>query len=310
MIELTEDKIQEILKKCQNENFEERQKTIREITSEIFVPTDRKAVLGLDIFQYSQFPNLEQALIPYLFNKLRVDTIYTVLKLEKFIFQKYEPEELKNNFIDTGDGGFQIFNNPLDAIVFAIYFQMAIHRYNFAGSENDEYLFNIIGKLKLRFTVTYDNVYTMKFGERRNFYGVGIINNARILSRDKLDRCLIDENVLDWFYKELNGFENLSIITDEDFDSIELFNEYDKAIIVKQMEQKSLLFGKTEDFEKRSIQGSDVMHIGTIRAKKSELSVHCIYLKIIVISEDQKKKFNKMATSLGSLNPQGLNDNN
>lgn len=310
MFELTKKNIKEILKECQVQDLEEKQRKIAKITSELFAPTGRKAVLGLDIFQYSQYPPLEQALIPYLFNKLRMDTISNVLDQENFFFQNYDSEKLENSFIDTGDGGFQIFENPFEAIVFAIYFQMTLHRYNFAGGNDDESLFNIIGKLKMRYVITYDIIYTLKLGKRQNFYGTGIINNARILSRDKLDRCLIDENVLDWFYKELNGFENLSIITDKDLDKINLFKDYDKTKISESLKKKSLLFNITEDITQGSILGADVMHIGTVKAKKSELSVHCIYIKVGVKSNNDKKTFNKMATSLGSLNPQGLSDNN
>ena len=40
-------------------------------------------------------------------------------------------------------------------------------------------------------------------------YGTAIINNARIMSKDKLNRLLIDETTYDWFLKELNGVENI-----------------------------------------------------------------------------------------------------
>lgn len=162
---------------------------------------EKKAVLGLDIYQYSKYKDEKQDLIPVILKKL----------LEKAFsdFKKYETESynrnqnILKNYIDTGDGGYWFFDNPLDALVFSMYVNLTVHAFN-------SYIFyptlrERIGIFTVRFALTYDDVYKL---EGKN-YGTAIINNARIMSKDKLNRLLIDEATYDWFLKELNGVENI-----------------------------------------------------------------------------------------------------
>lgn len=45
-----------------------------------------------------------------------------------------------------------------------------------------------------------------------NFYGSAIINCARIISKDRLNRCLIDAETNKWFLHNTNGIETLTCL--------------------------------------------------------------------------------------------------
>lgn len=91
----------------------------------------QKVILGIDIYKYSQYPLVEQIYVPVLFDTLYRATVKNIISDESFIFKNYgkKIEEYKNNFISTGDGGFQMLENPIQAIVFAVYFQSNVKRF-------------------------------------------------------------------------------------------------------------------------------------------------------------------------------------
>jgi len=250
-----------------------------------------KAVLGFDIYKYSKYPLVEQSLIPYIFKILYEATIKICLSHETFLFQKYDKDIFQKHFIDTGDGGFKIFNNPFEAIIFAVYFQANIQRFNSGFLHNFVELRNLVGEITLRYSLTNDNVYYLN----NNFYGSAIINNARILSKDKLNRFLIDENSFLWFRKILNGIENLKVIDITDFKDIELFDNYDFN------EGTSYLF----DFEDNSrFLNVNSLKIGEVKAKQDILSVYSIYIQTFMKSPG--KKLEKITVSTGNLNSSGI----
>lgn len=162
---------------------------------------ETKAVLGLDIYKYSKYEDEKQDLIPVILKK--------ILAKSYEYYAKYEPtsnqrnSSLKTDFIDTGDGGYWFFENPLDALLFSMYVNAFIHLYN------SFIIFPTIrkhvGMLTVRFAITFDEVFKID----NTSYGKAIINNARIMSKDKLNRLLIDNNTYEWFLKEINGVENL-----------------------------------------------------------------------------------------------------
>jgi hypothetical protein len=111
---------------------------------------------------------------------------------------------------------------------------------------------NYIGEINIRSTITYDKV----FNYEKNWYGKGIIKNARILSKDKLNRFIIDKETHNYFMRYFNGIETLSIINketfmrtmnlDENFHSI-LFDGRNKNIL------KNIHIQKIEDTLAKSI---------------------------------------------------------
>lgn len=269
-----------------------KQEALVEIKGEILAHLEKKAVLGFDIYRYSQYPLLEQSLIPYLFKKLYVHTCNNCINHEPYIFQNYKLEDFTKTFIDSGDGGFQIFETPLHAVIFAIYFQSNIKRYNSGREPVLLQLKEIIGEITLRYAVSYDSVYSFK----DNFYGPSIINNARIMEKDKLNRCLIDDNTSYWFTEELNGIENLQLLNYDDLKGINIFKKY-KDI----NEKASLLFNSSRS----NIISSQILKIGEIKSKLDTLSIHSIHIQTRMTSAAELA-LNKYTVSLGNLNSTGI----
>jgi hypothetical protein len=162
-----------------------------------------KAILGLDIYKYSDYDEDKQSLIPLIFDLLLDNAFQYTCIAEKTLSKDID---IRNNFIPTGDGGFIIFQTPLHALVFNLYFFAVLHIFN--SGHFFPRLSKYIGELNIRSTITYDNV----FNYGNNWYGKAIIKNSRILSRDKLNRFLIDEETYNYFMKKFNGIETLSII--------------------------------------------------------------------------------------------------
>lgn len=268
------------------------EKNLKKIESDLKTYNAIKAVLGIDIYQYSQYQTLPQMLIPHLFKQLYNDTVHNCLMFEPFIFKNTDKQLLLDNFIDTGDGGFQIFENPFQAITFAIYFQANVSRYN-SIHENTQNIFEIIDEITLRYSLAYDSVYSFE----KNHYGPSIINCARIMSKDKLNRFLIDENTKKWFSKEFNGIENLPFLEiQEDFKHIGILNTDDDEVI------DSIIFNKDDC----KIYNVDLMKIGEIKSKLDILSIYNLRLQTLMFSPSSKYK--KHAVTLGNLNSNGLTE--
>lgn len=290
---LTSNIIEELLKKNSLANKSEIifSKNYSIIEKELLSYNEKKAVLGIDIYRYSQYSSIPQMLIPFLFKELYNDTLDNCIKLEPFIFKGITKKSLSDKFIDTGDGGFQIFDNPFQAIIFAIYFQSNISRYNSVYHATED-LFEITDEITLRYSLTYDNLYSYE----KNFYGPSIINCARIMSKDKLNRFLIDENTKRWFSKELNGIENLQFFEiNLDCDEIS-FLEKDKA----DEKIESVIFN--DDICK--IKNVDLMKIGEIKSKLDVLSIYNLHIQTLMYSP--MSKYTKHAITLGNLNSNGL----
>ena len=141
MQELTRKTIEKII----NVKIEDKKLLIESIKNSLKPYFIQKAVLGFDVYRYSKYPIVEQTLIPHIFKLLYEVTINSCLRHEKFIFQKYTKEDFEKQFIDAGDGGFQIFNIPIESLVFAVYFQANIQRFNSGFFKKWEKLKMLIG---------------------------------------------------------------------------------------------------------------------------------------------------------------------
>ncbi len=259
----------------------------------------RKSVLGIDIYKYSSFGTFEQTLIPFLFNTLFDKTIQLCFENHAFVFQKYSAKEIKDKFISTGDGGFLIFDTPLHSLLFAANFAMVLRVYN--AFHMYPRLRKIIGAINLRYAITYDKIYTFD----NNFYGRAIINCARILIKDELNRCLIDENVHTWFMTNIEGVENLQVISIEDIINIYDFKKnYKNDILSKKPDE---IFG-LENSRRYGIINSDILKIGTISSKETELSIYNLHLQISLklYNDDDPNQKKTITISLGNLNTSGV----
>jgi len=257
---------------------------------------NRKSVLGIDIYKYSSFEEFEQSLIPFLFKILFQETINLCFQNHEFFFQKYTADEIEENFISTGDGGFVIFDVPMQSLLFACNFAVVLRVYN--SFHFYPQLRKIIGGISLRYAITYDKLYYFD----KSHYGRAIINNARILSKDTLNRCLIDQNVYNWFTINLDGIENLQILTIKDIAHIYDFEgSYDYSILKKNPDE---FFGE-EVTRKIGIINSDILKIGEITSKESNISVYNLHIQ--VASRWRREDDWKYITiSLGNLNTSHL----
>ena len=258
----------------------------------------RKSVLGIDMYQYSSYGEFEQTLIPFLFKTMFDSTIKLCLENHKFIFQKYNRNRIERNFISTGDGGFYMFDNPLQALLFACNFAVVLRIYN--AYHYYPRLRRIIGGINMRYAITYDKVYTFD----NNYYGRGIINNARILIKDGLNRCLIDEHVHSWFTTNLDGVENLQIVTINEIANI---FEFSKDYNRKFLEKKDEIF-EDESSRKYGIINSDILKVGFIQSKEASISVYNLHLQVTIkLSDDDDITKSRLITvSLGNLNTTGI----
>lgn len=250
-----------------------------------------KSILGIDIYKYSQYEQVPQILVPVLFDHLYRSTCYLVATYESFFFSHASIKEFQKDFISTGDGGYQIFDNPIQALIFAIYFQVNTKRY-LAGQNTVPFaseLFKMVKSLDLRYVITHGDIYKY----HNIFYGESIINNARILSKDNLNRLLIDQSSVNWFIQNINSVENLLDIKKDDLLKIPIFKE-------NSADKGSYLFelgGK--------IVSVDILKIGNVLVKSKLLNIYNLHVQAITQLE-AKSPYNKYVITLGNLNTDGI----
>lgn len=256
------------------------------------------AVLGVDIFQYSSYGEFEQTLIPYLFKKMFDMTGRLCLRNHPYIFQGYDFDDFKTRFISSGDGGFLILETPLHALLFATNMATILRVYN--SFNMFPKLRKIIGGITLRYAITYDKLYFFD----KNYYGRAIINNARILFKDSLNRCLIDEHVHSWFTTNIGGVESLQVLTMEDVTNIYHFKDhYDK----RHLEEGDPMFGEHISRD-TGIINSDVLKIGKIQSKETGITIYNLHLQVSLWlnNDDHPEQKKRITISLGNLNTSGI----
>lgn len=270
----------------------------------------KHTVVGIDIYQYSSFPTNKQIFIPHLFELIYNQTWDIITQNFSFIFQDYHKfGDLRNNkdivpeeyFISTGDGGYQILETPIHGILFILTFAIIVRLYN-----SDLFMRKLhakIGDIELRYTITLNILYKYK----ENFYGAAIINNSRILSRDKLNRLLIDKNTYEWFLTRTIGIENLMSLGLSDLKDIEEFASYKKD---KMEEGNNALIQKENNkTDKEGIKAVDVQRIGKITQKQTELEVYNLHIQAVIHYVGLFQREGKIITvSVGNLNISGIEE--
>lgn len=157
-------------------------------------------------------------------------------------------------------------------------------------------LFNIINRIELRYCITYDKIYSYN----DNFFGTGIINNARILAKDNLNRLLIDSNSLKWFDEHLNTIENILIVGKSDLLKMTIFNGYN-------VENSSRIF--EDNNETNDIKSVDILKIGSIKSKNTSLDIYNLKIQFLMSYQQEdkfSKDFDKFLYTIGNLNTQGI----
>jgi hypothetical protein len=249
-----------------------------------------RAVLGVDIYQYSRMPNECQRLVPTLFKILHDSAAALCATKETFLFHE---AEFAKAFISTGDGGFQILETPLHAVVFAAVFEVNLVGFN--GFHLFPALRELLGPISVRYALTYDTL----FEQDANFFGPAIINNARILSRDALNRFLLDAHTLEWFQENLITVESLLSLTTDDLRLIPAFQHYDMAM-------ESALFDRNQ--ERQGIKSVHLQKLGAVSAKHTVLDVYSLMLQVALerAGSDQERRGATVVATIGNLNSTGV----
>jgi len=181
--------------------------------------TDKTCVVGFDIYHYSQMEDIQQVLLPFVTSHIVKQARERATVYNGFLFKEYN-EKSPIPFIDTGDGGFFLLRNPLEGIALVICLRAIFFLFNIDKSGTR--FVDLFGTVDVRFAMTYDKCY--RFQE--NSYGPAIINCARILSKDKLNRFLIDGNSHLWFMHNTGGVMSLPRLQYKQILKIEDFHKY------------------------------------------------------------------------------------
>jgi hypothetical protein len=233
------------------------------------IPQRKKSILGLDIYKYSQYEDGRQELIPFIFDIIFNGALH---------YSKYqsllERTAKEKQFIPTGDGGFIVFPTPLHSLLFNCHFYTALHMFNSCHFYPE--LSRFIGGLTVRSSITYDSV----FNYEKNWYGKAIIKNARILSKDKLNRLLIDKETFDYFLSKFNGVESLSICKEEN--------------IKEALKNEEGIDPKKIKFDNSVFKNIHVQKLEDTVAKETKLSIYNVeiqYVSSISTDKEQKTSF-------------------
>ncbi|MCB9188252.1 MAG: hypothetical protein H6599_03110 [Flavobacteriales bacterium] len=253
-----------------------------------------KSILGIDIFQYSQYELSKQTLIPFLFKLIQDAVFANVVDSNKYLFQKSSILKLQKDFIQTGDGGFQILDTPLHAVSLAINYELFIRYYN--SYHFYPKLRKLIGPISLRYSISTGSI----FQYNDNFFGPGIINCARMLSKDDLNRCLMDQSTHDWFMHTMMGVENLQFVSIDDLATYPQFALYDRKLV----SESEMIFPQEKDFAFQQIISADVQQIGEIKAKHSTLNIYNLHLQYLGSIREAKDK--PIVITIGNLNLSGI----
>lgn len=253
-----------------------------------------KSILGIDIFQYSQYELKKQTLIPFLFKLIQDAVFKNCIESNGYLFQKNSSEKLQKDFIHTGDGGFQILDTPLHAVSLAINYELFIRYYN--SYHFYPKLRKLIGPISLRYSISSGAIFQFN----QNYFGPGIINCARMLSKDDLNRCLMDQSTHDWFMHTMMGVENLQFISIEDISTYPQFALYDKSLT----NDYEMIFPHEKDFTFQKVISTDVQQIGEIKAKYTTLNIYNLHLQFLGSIREVKDK--PIVITIGNLNLSGI----
>ncbi|GHV84293.1 hypothetical protein AGMMS50212_16330 [Spirochaetia bacterium] len=127
-----------------------------------------------------------------------------------------------------------------------------------------------------------------------------IINNARILSKDKLNRFLIDRNTYEYFNRFCNGIENIPIINLEKL----------KKVLNISQDIDSFYLKNWDDHSKTPYKYIIVQKLDETSAKNTKLSIYNLhiqlYLAITNTDENGQKHNLQFYYSIGNTNTNSL----
>jgi hypothetical protein len=260
----------------------------------------RSAVLGFDIYRYSSFEQTRQPFVPVVVDEVVNYALHLLDQNYKYLSQFDDSKELRKHFIDTGDGGYFVLQTPLHAIALvmmvAAVFQM-YNSYHFIPALREQ-----VGPVSMRYALAFGNVYRL----RGRLYGEAIITCARLLSRDRLNRFLIDAHSHDWFVRNIAGMERLLILGLNELSTLPDFENYDNEMLSRQnaLIASEYLQPRFEGF--RSI---DVQKIGSIRQKEQDIDAYNVHMQAVIQYVGFFRNHSRLfAVTVGNLNAAGISE--
>lgn len=260
---------------------------------------NRFSILGIDIYQYSLFPPEKLMFVPFVFLKVYEYSARLLKDNFSFLFQKVDKKWFHDKFIDTGDGGFLILETPLHSVVFGLILETVFRLYN--SYHFLPMLREKVGSVTPRYAITYDNIYSL--GD--NYFGAAIINNARLLHKDKLNRLLIESHTYDWFMIAITGVENLQVLCLKELMNLSDFSDYEAHF--DNVTNALIPTGKNES-RQEGIKSVDIQKIGPIKEKSTELDVYNLHIQAIIEFQKVFQDAITFTVSLGNLNTSGISD--
>lgn len=263
-----------------------------------------KAVLALDTLGYSKRDLEAQILIPLILRDIHRQTQAVLCENEAFLF---DPGEQIPR-IDTGDGGFLIFNTPLHALLYAAWFQVTIRLFN--SYRLTPQVRHIIGPVTVRYALDFGSLVqiapTQEDPGENHFYGPAIINAARVIGKDKLNRFLLTAPVVEWFLRTFTGLETLQSLAAEEIAHIMTTSGWIAAN--RGVVNHSSLLGNYKD-KHYGISACDVQQIGAIETKDRMIDVYNVHMQVraaLHTRDAADPREIKVTVTVGNQNPSGL----
>jgi hypothetical protein len=124
------------------------------------------------------------------------------------------------------------------------------------------------------------------------------------MSRDSLNRCLLDGASVKWFNVHMVTLESLIEMAPSELRHLPVFAQYqDKSL------ENSYFFGSAELSEPRAIKSLHLQKIGFIAVKQTILEIYNLQLQIsIEHTAKEGARSRPMVVTLGNLNVTGISD--
>lgn len=250
-----------------------------------------KTIIGVDLYEYSKMIDVKQFSVPFVIDTLFKNTNEKVLIHESLFFSKEEIEKIAESYIGTGDGFYIALNNPLKALIYLCHFRMEIEEFQ---TRNKAYTFmRIVEDFVFRFSIATGKVFIYE----NKYFGDAIIRCARIMAKDKLNRCLLDKDTLFWFYENGNGIESLQEFTLDEIKTSEAS--------ISDPNGTSLLFPKATEGN-LAFKTIIASKIGKIEVKQDGFDVYNLFVQMAMRLGPANGKSYPFVTSLGTTNTNGL----
>ena len=266
-----------------------------------------KTVLGIDIYRYSKYELLAQTVIPYIFRKMIYAVVDDLQRYEPAFFRDYTSKDFEKAFVGTGDGGYVILDTPLHGLLFAIYLASKMKIYNTGKLAPQEY--KVTGEITYRYAMSLGGLYKLE----DNWFGPAIITCSRILSVDKLNRFLFDENAKGWFEQNLNGIETILSLG---LNNLRANSALKRFLTAKnaQTNKESIMIPQEGNDPSRlnsNILNVAISKIADMDIKNETISIYSVYLQVYIVYVTFKTVANpdKYVISIGNLNVAGLETN-